>query len=357
MKTPAARSARFSLPLAAVPIAAVLAVLLFVQGRLGVLSIAVQIVPLSIFFGLTTASSKYICRAMPSRRGSLKRLAAVHLPAAAMTAAVWVGAAVLLGWILSAVTAGTLPGIGEPGELAVVLAVGIVAYLWSVTACYLTMAVEDAVRAENRAVESQCSALDAELKALRAKLHPHFLFNSLNSIAALCAVDADRARDMCIYLSDFLRHSLSFSSLQEINLLEELALVRAYLNVERIRFSDKMSVREHIAADIDDVRVPPLLLQPLAENAVKHGVAGMEADGWIDLRIERDGEMLVIRIANPVDPNAPKTRGTGHGLAIVRERLRNLFGDRARVTVTEAQELAPVFIVELLLPVAKELSS
>ncbi len=348
------RSAFARLPLSAVPVALVLSVLLYVQGRLGAASIALQIAPLSIVFALIARSSKYICRAIPIRRGRIRRAATVHAAASVVSAGLWSLFAAAFGWALAALTGDWVVGIDRGAELFVIFAVGGITYLWSATGCYLTMAVEDAVRAENRAVEAQCLALDAELKALRAKLHPHFLFNSLNSIAALTAIDPERAREMCIHLSDFLRHSLSFSNKREIRLKEELDLVRAYLAVEQIRFSEKMTVRENIEDGADACIVPPLLLQPLAENAVKYGVAGMAKDGYIDLRVTKLDARLQIRIENPVDAARPKSRGTGHGLAIVRERLTNLFGDAAHMTASLRREPSLVFVTELSLPVRKE---
>lgn len=357
MKNSALHSARFGIPLSAFPIALILSILLYIQGRMNVLSITVQVVPLSILFALIAASSKYICRALPFRKGPFQRLAAVHLPAALVSAGLWVFFAALLGWGVAQGFRSELSAIESAAELSVVFAVGLIAYLWSVTACYLSMAVEDAIRAENETVASRCLALDAELKALRAKLHPHFLFNSLNSIAALTTIDAARARDMCVYLSDFLRHSLSYSGKREIRLAEELALVRAYLSVEQIRFSEKMTVREHIENGVAGLIVPPLLLQPLAENAVKHGVAGMASDGWIEISISENNGRLLVRMENPVDKDAPKSAGTGHGLAIVRERLRNLFGDAAFLT-TQLEDRPPfVFVAELSMPAVKELLS
>ena len=144
---------------------------------------------------------------------------------------------------------------------------------------------------------------------------------------------------------------------EEIKLSEELALVRAYFGVEQIRFSEKMTVREHVEAGLADTVVPPLLLQPLAENAVKHGIAGMSADGWIDIDIRRVGDSFKICIQNAVDPDSPESNGTGHGLAIVRERLRNVFGDRAVLTVTQTREAPFIFSAELVVPASEELVS
>ncbi len=354
MKVPIRQSREFGVSYISIPFSLGFGSFFLFESGMDIISIAVQIIPLSFLYSLISASSKYTCRVLPFRAGSFRKIALVHFPAAVICAGLWTAAAALLGWGLSEMTDGAIQGIEHSGERLVIFAVGMVTYIWVVTVCYLTMTAEDAVRAENRAVEAQCLALDAELKALRAKLHPHFLFNSLNSIAALTSVDPSRAREMCINLSDFLRHSLSFSNKKQIRLSEELALVRAYLGVEQIRFSDKMTVREQIDEGVDEALVPPLLLQPLLENAVKHGVAGMASDGWIDLRIRSVSDSLSIRIENPVDEDAPRSRNTGHGLAIARERLRNLFGDRAALLTRLEHRDRPVFVAELCVPFVKE---
>src|SRR5260370_2632838 len=116
--------------------------------------------------------------------------------------------------------------------------------------------------------EAELLAREAELKALKAQIDPHFLFNSLHSISALTAVDAGRARDMCIRLSDFLRNSLRLGERTTIPFSEELALARTYLEVEQVRFGQRLRVAQDIEEAYCDCDVPPLLLQPLVENSI-----------------------------------------------------------------------------------------
>ncbi len=159
------------------------------------------------------------------------------------------------------------------------------------------------------------------------------MFNSLHSISALTAVDAGRAREMCIRLSDFLRNSLRLGERTTIPFSEELALARTYLEVEQVRFGQKLRVAQDIEEGCGDCEVPPLLVQPLVENAIKHGIATLVDGGEISIRGRRSADNLRFVIENPFDPEAPSTRKNGIGLANVRERLAARYGNAARMEV------------------------
>ena len=176
-------------------------------------------------------------------------------------------------------------------------------------------------------------AREAELKALKAQINPHFLFNSLHSISALTTVDA-RARATCaIRLSDFLRSSLRLGDRGTIPFSEELALARTYLDVEQVRFGERLCVAEDIEPGCGDCEVPPLLVQPLVENAIKHGIATLVEGGEISMRARRSSDGLRFVIENPFDPEAPSTHRNGIGLANVRNRLEARYGNAARMEV------------------------
>jgi two-component system sensor histidine kinase AlgZ len=188
---------------------------------------------------------------------------------------------------------------------------------------------------------------DAELRALRAQLNPHFLYNSLNSISALTTIDADGARRMCVLLGDFLRNTLKVSALERISLADELALVDAFLAIEQIRFGPRLQVERQVDRAALECRVPPLLLQPLMENAIGHGIAGLLDGGVIQFIVSRHDDRLVLRIENPRDTDVAPRRHGGVGLENVRRRVQTAFGDRARIEAVAAPES---FRVELNLP-------
>jgi len=163
-------------------------------------------------------------------------------------------------------------------------------------------------------------------------VNPHFLFNSLNSISALTTSDASRAREMCVLLGDFLRKTLGLGEKTVISLRDELNLVRAYLAVEKVRYGARLSLEENVAPEALDFVVPPLLLQPLVENAVAHGISNLTEGGFIRLNVEcngdGDGRDVAIRVENNFDPEMPRRKGTGVGLANVRQRLLTRYGNR-----------------------------
>jgi LytS/YehU family sensor histidine kinase len=218
-------------------------------------------------------------------------------------------------------------------DLVALFVAGVVLYAQSIVAHYLALAFESARAAERRLLESQLSAREAELKALRAQLNPHFLFNSLNSISALVGSDPEAARRMCHLLGDFLRTSLALGARARVTLSEELALAERYLAVEQVRFGPRLAVERDVEPAAESCLVPPLLLQPLVENAVKHGVASRVEGGTIRIAARRRSGRLEVSVENPFDADAPPRRGHGLGLENVRRRLETLDPDSAGLTV------------------------
>ena len=186
------------------------------------------------------------------------------------------------------------------------------------------------------------------------QINPHFLFNSLHSIAALATQDGPRAREMCVRLSDFLRSSLSLGDREDIPLREELALARGYLDVEHVRFGVRLAVREEIQDACQECAIPALLLQPLMENAVKHGIAGMVEGGVIRLAADRTGDSVHIAVENAFDPDAVPSGRLGVGLAHVRRRLQVRYGDAATF---EAGAREGIYRVELRFPCESPITS
>jgi LytS/YehU family sensor histidine kinase len=218
-------------------------------------------------------------------------------------------------------------------------------YETSVALHYAAMELEASRRAE-------ILAREAELKALKAQVNPHFLFNSLNSISALTTINAGEARHMCIRLADFLRASLRLGERSSVPFSEEMALMRMYLEVEQVRFGGKLRLREDVDSGCSNCDVPALIIQPLVENAVKHGIAMMAEGGEIELIGRRERDLLRFTIANPYDPEAPSAGRNGLGLRNIRERLESRYGNAARLEIQADEER---YRVILTLP-AKELN-
>jgi two-component system, LytTR family, sensor kinase len=210
----------------------------------------------------------------------------------------------------------------------------------------------DRVRArEQRELQLQVLARDAELTAIKAQLRPHFLFNALNSILALMDHDPDEAREMLTRLSSLL-HSV-FDRLEEplVSLDRELETVRDYLDIERIRFGDRMSFSIDADAAAKTAPVPPFLLQPIVENAVKHGIEPFARQGSVRVRGQLEGQRLRLSVADSgpgINGAAMVRPGHGRGMALTVRRLQTVYGSD-RATLSTARD-ADGFVVTLDLP-------
>lgn len=166
---------------------------------------------------------------------------------------------------------------------------------------------------------------EAELNMLKAQINPHFLFNALNSISLLTKKDAEKAREMIIKLSDYLRYSLRFGQDSMITFREELENMERYLDIEKIRFGEKLLYKKDISEDSLDRMLPNMILQPLLENAIKHGVYESVDPILIQIRSWRMGSDLIIQIENDYDPDNIPRKGAGIGLKNISSRLQLLY--------------------------------
>lgn len=307
------------------------------------------LVPTCLLYGFVCLSSWYVCRATPLRTTGL-----VGMVANTGGSAVAAGACVLLiasGW--SRAIAG-LPGFaGVPSlvwdEAWLLFTLGTLLYLLALTIHYVAFAAEESRAAEKRALDLQLLAREAELKTLRAQIDPHFLFNCLHSISSLTATDAAAARRMCLLLAEFLRSSVKLGAQARIPLAEEARLAERYLDIERVRFGPRLVVESDVREDAGACLVPALLLQPLVENAVTHGVAHLLEGGHVRLEAARAGDGVRITVENRCDPDRPKRPRTGVGLQNVRKRLEAQYNGNASIQVTDRPDR---FRVELVIPCA-----
>ena len=293
--------------LAWLPLLALLVYVMWASGGITWVDAAVVLAPSCLVYAFACLSPWYICGTLPLGPDRWQTLAITFGMAATACSLVLVGGA----WLTASAVADTarMAGIEQRlhGHLALLFGMGVLLYLLSAGLHYAALAVEVSHEAEQRAAEARTLAREAELQALRIQINPHFLFNSLHSISALATQDGPRAREMCIRLADFLRNSLGLGSRETIPLSEELALARSYLEVEQVRFGERLRVVEEIAA-LPGLSVPALLLQPLVENAVKHGVAGLVEGGAIRLAVEQSGGAVSITVENGFDPEMPVPR-------------------------------------------------
>lgn len=293
-------------------------------------------------------SAYYLCRAYPLAKKSMAQVVAVFFLTAVIAALLWCAAAAswssLLQWL-----APQQPVLASRPVIAVMFGVGVLLYGMTACAHYLALEFERARRAETRELELKLLAQDAELRMLRTQIDPHFLFNSLNSISALTAIDAGAARDMTLRLAGFFRHTLGLEAHRKVSLADEVELVERFLAIEQVRFGARLAYACSIKDDAALCLLPPMILQPLVENAVKHGIGGLLEGGMVRVSGERAGSQLKLKIENDVDPDggAAGGQGKGIGLANVRQRLLAAYGIEASVHATREHN---TFRVDLVLP-------
>jgi two-component sensor histidine kinase len=194
---------------------------------------------------------------------------------------------------------------------------------------------QDAQTERERALRAEGLAHQARLQALRYQINPHFLFNTLNAVSTLIVEQKNRdAERMVARLSDFLRLTLESESDVEVPLADELDFARRYLDIERIRFGDRLVVEEDVDAEALSALVPPLVLQPLVENAVRHGIMPREEGGRLAIDACRVGDRLLLRVIDdgPGPPSGAEASG-GLGLSNTRARLESLYGDDHRFSI------------------------
>jgi signal transduction histidine kinase len=188
---------------------------------------------------------------------------------------------------------------------------------------------------EAQAMSLRAQLGESQLAALRAQLHPHFLFNALNAATTLVHRDANAADAMLTQLGELLRHSLRSDARHETSLRDELVFLDRYLSIMRTRFGDQLTVHRQIPSALDEALVPTFVLQPLVENALEHGVSRLEGGGCVEIEAAREGDTLILAVRdNGSGESSASSDGLGIGLANTRARLAALYGARAELRLT-----------------------
>lgn len=202
---------------------------------------------------------------------------------------------------------------------------------------------------ERKALELTAGLARAKLQALRMQLQPHFLFNTLNAISTLVHRDARAADEMIGNLADFLRLTLETADQQEVPLRQELDFLARYLAIEQVRFGDRLRVEQEISADLMPAHVPAMILQPLVENSVRHGLEPSRQPGVLRIVARREGARLLLAVHdNGVGLSSIRDHREGIGLTNTRGRLRELYGDHASLELRNG--VTGGLVVELTLP-------
>ncbi|MGE0886045.1 MAG: sensor histidine kinase [Blastocatellales bacterium] len=275
-----------------------------------------------------------ITRRFPLERDAWLRNAVVHVLAGLALAIAHRVIYLPICWLLYVDVYRKMPSLADlyASDLLFNLPTGLMSYGTFLLVSNVIEYYEQSQAGKLRASQLEAQLAQAQLLALKMQLHPHFLFNTLNSISALQMTDVEAANRMTARLGDFLRMTLDNAGTQEVSLRQEIEFLRCYLEIERIRFQDRMKLTMDIDPDALDVKVPNLILQPLLENSIKYTVLLRKGTGHIQIRAQRAGGALRVEVEDdgiglqlPRNSNQA-TRG-GVGLSNTRERLRQLYGD------------------------------
>lgn len=313
--------------------------------------------PLCLVYAFVALSAYYLCRSQPLAQRRWPVAIAVFGAASLISGGAWLALGLMWNGVWRLADGGAPLVAMNARSWALFYAAGCGLYLLSLLAHDVLVAFETVRETSAREAESRVLARDAELRLLRAQIDPHFLFNSLNSISALTTLDPAQAREMAIDLAQFFRRTLALSERERVPLAEELALCRHFVAIEQRRFGDKLGVRwpeatapgeGHESSDASaNALLPPMILQPLLENAIKHGIRLRDEGGTIEVAAVLRSGWLHLSVANPVAADAPRERGQGLGLQNIRQRLAVIYGDQARMHLRQQDGR---FEVEIALP-------
>jgi len=214
---------------------------------------------------------------------------------------------------------------------------GVMFYALLVTGYYLLINFRELKEKNQREAQLTNLLKEAELNMLRSQIRPHFLFNSLNSISSLTMTNPDKAQEMVIKLSEFMRYTLNLPDTMVSTLDKEMYQVELYLDIEKVRFGDRLAFEKNVQEATLEWRLPVMILQPLIENSVKYGVYESSDTTRIKFDAVLDNDVLEIRIGNTCDPEGKVQKGTGTGLKNIRGRLLNLYGTSSLMKIEQSE--------------------
>ena len=296
----------------------------------------------NLLFAMIGSGLWFMVRYSDLQTKTLGELAFYHLSGAAVTIFAWI----MTGYLI-------LNGIFSDdlfyqaflkNTLSLRIITGVMFYALLVTGYYLLINFRELREKSQREAQLTNLLKEAELNMLRSQIRPHFLFNSLNSISSLTMTNPGKAQEMVIKLSEFMRNSLNFPDTMISTLEKELYHVELYLDIEKVRFGDRLAFEKHIQPESLAWNVPVMILQPLLENSVKYGVYESSETTKISLETYLDDGVLEVKIGNTYDPDAIIKKGTGTGLKNIRARLLNLYGTSNLMMIDQADNYFEVIL-------------
>src|SRR5438067_2144956 len=296
-------------------------------------SVAWQVLAVYVF-AVSTPLVLWLARRFRIERSNWRRRIAVHLLAGTAFAVLWAACHVTIDSFFSGESRLLAP-FNLARNVFVMLDKELLVY-------FIIVLISHAAVYYQRYREGELRASQAQLQALKMQLHPHFLFNALHAISALVHRDPEAADKMIARLGDFLRLTLDSSATQEVPLRRELEFLNCYLEIERVRFNDRLTTSVEVDPRVLDCRVPNLILQPLVENAIRHGVSQRTAAGHVRVRAERRGDVLRLQVTDNgaglstvAAAHARRATKGGVGLSNTRARLQQLYGSAYRFELSD----------------------
>jgi two-component system, LytTR family, sensor kinase len=277
---------------------------------------------------------------------SLLSTLVMHAVAAALTIFIWVSASRFLVFFIFSNSASYQLFLDQNLVWRVIM--GVIYYCLIILSFYLIKYYLEIKERSNQELELQGMVKDAELRMIKSQINPHFIFNSLNSVSALTISKPEAAREMVIKLSEFLRYSIGKDNVEMNTLAQEIQNASLYLDIEKVRFGNKLQVEMNFSEACAQIKVPNLILQPLLENAIKYGVYESTEPVEIHLSCEKREDLLIINLTNTFDSEAIMPKGTGIGLPNIRKRLELIYD---RNDLLEVDQHQGTFMVKLKIPV------
>ena len=306
--------------------------------------------PMYFLWLLFLIPNYYLCRALPLDKGAWATVIGTQTAILLATALIWA----LLGRGFALILDSASNSVPYLDYFSAALFTNLVIfagqYEFFALLHYLLVALKRGRDLEQQTLQQELLTSKAELRALRATIHPHFLFNALNVLANITDSEPAQARHFCLRLADFLRYSVAYGDRPTATLGAELEHVQNYLSIERERFGERLCTDIKADEAMLDTPVPSLMLFPLVENAIKHGIDSCIEGGCLRLRATTGGGLLHIEISNPLDELGHERPGTGIGLISLRQRLKNRYGDEASLQTRRKDNL---FIARICLPLRR----
>lgn len=297
------------------------------------------------------SSNFYICLRFPLNSAQFTGLVGAQAGASIATVAIWL--AIGLGWseVLAWLKLSSASEIYHCTFTTHAILGAVFYGLWMMVHYAFLIAKEDEQNSAE-ALQRRLLISDIELQAVKASVHPHFMYNSLNMLANLSLIAPEKIHDICVTMSNFLRYSVNYAKKEVLTLGDELEHIKNYLVIEQERFGEHLKLSFDVDETVLDHRTIPLLLFPLVENSVKHGLGSHLNNGFINISIRRRAiptitHRICVEISNSIDLEGVKPKSTGLGLSALRKRLNNFYQGQALLKVEHTEH---TFTVTLLLP-------